>query len=262
MDETKGGVVVSVEPTGPRAHSEERPAVLGSENRQLVAQFITGLLLLGGDELLKYVQAAQREIEANARWPDYVVHGKETKQDLVAYLAIGALAQGQKRLAQGVRWGVRYSTRAASLALGTMGLLIDNPLGRPLQKPIERRLNDLVREGERVVRESQRGAQSARLLASRTVGVIARDVVTEVAESPEVRDSIQQVVGQQGVQIAGTMTDSAREFSASADGKAESLVRRLLRLRPRRELPPSPLAGKPLTMYLSWNEPGEGEQGG
>jgi hypothetical protein len=260
MDEMDGSVIITVEPAGSRTNREQQPGGWGSRDRQLAARFLMGLLLLGGDELLRYLQAAQREIEAAAEAPGQVVFRRETERDLLAYLALGILAQGQKRVVRGVRRGIRYSVGAAGWAFGAMDWLTDNPLGRPIRGSIGRRLSALVQEGERVVRESQREAQSARLLASRTVGVMVSDVVAEVAESPEVTETIQQIVGQQSVELAGTMMDSARQLSAGADSRAEGLVRRLFRRRPRRELPPSPLAGKPQTMYLSWDEPREGEK--
>jgi hypothetical protein len=261
MDKREYGVVVPVMPAGSRAGRAEGPAGPGSEG-WLVAQFLMGLLLLGGDELLRYLRATQNEIGAAPEIPTTLVPGKETGRDLVAYLALGAMARGQKRLAQGLRRGVRYSTAAAELAFGAMDLLTNNPLTRPVREPIDRWLDGLMQEGERVVRERQRAAQSARLLATRTLGVMARDVVAGVAESPAVTETIQQVVGGQGVELAGTMMDSARQVSARADSRVEGVVRRLLRRRPRRELPLSPLVGKPQTMYLSWDEPEEGEGDG
>jgi hypothetical protein len=219
-----------------------------------VSQFLLGLFLLGGDELLGYLQSAQREIEAAANPSDQAISASDTKREPVTYLAIGAVVRGQKRLARGLRRGMRTSMAAAGWTFGAMDRLTDNALGRALRGPIERLLDDLVQEGEGVVRERQQEAQSARLLASQTLGVMARDLVAGVAKSPAVTESIQQVVGQQGVELTGTMMDSLRQVSAGADGRAEGVVRRLLRRRPRRELPPSPLAGKPLTMYLSWDQ--------
>jgi hypothetical protein len=42
---------------------------------------------------------------------------------------------------------------------------------------------------------------------------------------------------------------NSRQLGVSADDLAEGVLRRLLRRKQRRELPPSLLAGKPLTMY-------------
>lgn len=261
MDRRDHGALVPVKPAGSRADRAAGPAALGSEGR-LVAQFLMGPFLPGGDELLKHLQAARLEIETEAGWPGVLVSGRETERDLVAYLALGAMARGQKRPAQSLHRAARYSSAAAGLAFGAMRVLRDNPLTRPVGEPIESWLDGLVQEGERVVREKQRAAERARLLAARTVGVMAHEVVVGVAESPAVTEAIQQVVGEQGVELAGTMMDGARQASARADSSLEGVVRRLLRRRPRRELPPSPLAGKPQTMYLSWTQPEEGEGDG
>ena len=262
MDEMDRNVVVAVEPAGSHANGAEQPADPGSEKRQLAARFLIGLLLLGSDELLAYLQSAQQEIEADAESFGYMVSGKETERDLITYLALGVLARGEKIAVRGIRRGVRYSANAVGWGFGAMDRLTDNPIGRPFRRPIERWLNGLAQEGERVVRDGQREAQSARLLARRTLGVIVTDVVQEVAESPVVTESVQQVVGGQGVGLAGTMMESARQVSATTDSRAEGVARRLFRRRPRRELPPSPLAGKPQAMYLAGDQPREGEGDG
>jgi hypothetical protein len=262
MDEMDRSVVITVEPAGSHANWEQQPADRSAEKRRLATQFLMGLLLLGSDELLRYLQAAQNESGAAPKIPTTIVSGKETGRDRAAYLALGALTQGQKRLGRGIRRGVRYAESAVGWAFATMDRLTDNPLGYLVRRPIERRLDDLVREGERVVREGRQQAQSARLLASRTLGVMARDVVAEVADSPEVTEAIQEIVGQQGGELTATMMDDTRQASAVTDSRLESVVRRLFRRRPRREVSPSPLAGKPQTMYLSWDQTQEGGRDG
>jgi hypothetical protein len=71
--------------------------------------------------------------------------------------------------------------------------------------------------------------------------------------------AIERVLVGQGSSLTGTAMGSARQLGTSADDLAEGIVRQLLRRKPRRELPPSPLAGLPLTMYEPRN-PAEGAQ--
>jgi len=60
---------------------------------------------------------------------------------------------------------------------------------------------------------------------------------------------VSEQIGAQGLGLAGTVVDGGRQISSSADGLLEGVIRRILRRKPRRELPPSPLAGLPQTMY-------------
>jgi hypothetical protein len=79
-----------------------------------------------------------------------------------------------------------------------------------------------------------------------------------LAESPELTSAIERVLVGQGTGLTGTAMGSARQLGTSADDLAEGVVRRLLGRKPRQELPPSPLVGKPLMMY----ERGKPAQGG
>jgi hypothetical protein len=127
--------------------------------------------------------------------------------------------------------------------------LTDNPLGRPVRRPVEKLLWNLVQEGERSVREGRRETQNARLLATRSLGDITNEAVDAISANPELTALIRRIVAQQGAGFADTVVDNTRQITTTADAVTEGLVRRLLRRQPRRELPPSPLAGKPLDMY-------------
>ena len=79
----------------------------------------------------------------------------------------------------------------------------------------------------------------------------------KLAESPELTDMIVELVSQQGKGMAGAVGDNARSLSVIADNATESFARRLLRRKPRQELPPSPMRDVPQTMY----SPGELTEG-
>ncbi len=248
MDEMERGMIVSVESTGddrgqPQAESEEG---------QLLTRFLLGLLLLGSDELLARLRALQAEVEAGAELAaGEVVSEDETMGALLGYMALGAFLQGQRRMVQGIRRGLRFSVTTTGRALGMLNRLTDNPIGRPFRRPVERWIWNLMQEGELAIREGRRGAQEARLLAARTVGNITNDTLEAIAGNPELTELIRRQVGQQSAGLAGTIVDNTRQITTSADNVAEGVVRRLLRRKPRRELPPSPLAGQPLTMYAT-----------
>jgi hypothetical protein len=58
-----------------------------------------------------------------------------------------------------------------------------------------------------------------------------------------------EVIGGQTAGLATVVRDNARQLGMTSDDVVEGLLRRLLRRTPRRELPPSPLAGESQTMY-------------
>jgi len=99
----------------------------------------------------------------------------------------------------------------------------------------------------------------SRRLADETLEELVEEAIQTLAGNPELTSAIQRVVAGQGASLTGTVVGSARELSVSADDMTEGMVRRLLRRKPRQELPPSPLVGKPLTMYVP-RAPGQGEQ--
>lgn len=233
-----------------RAADDQGQTQADSGQALLLTRMLLGLLLVGGEELLSRLQTVQAELEAGTELAaSDVVAEDATMRELVGYMAIGTFARGQKRLSKGIERGFRFSARTTGRALGLFDRLTDNPLGRPVRRPVEKLLWNLVQEGERAVREGRREAHNARLLAGRTVGDITNDVIETMAENPELTTLIRRQVGQQSMGFAGTMVDNTRQITTTADAVTEGLVRRLLRRQPRRELPASPLAGKPLDMY-------------
>ncbi len=100
-----------------------------------------------------------------------------------------------------------------------------------------------------VISEGRREEQKARLLADNTVSEIIDEVLDFVSESPEVEQLIKDMIGQQSAGLAGVVTDNTRSVTVAGDYLLETVARRLLRRKPRQELPPSPLAGDQQEMY-------------
>jgi hypothetical protein len=251
MDKIDSGEMVPLD----RADDGEGQVHSDTGEAVLLTRMLLGLLLVGGEELLTRLQDVQAELEAGTELAvSDVVAEDATMRELLGYMAIGTFVRGQKRLSKGVQRGLRLSVRTTGRALGLFDRLTDNALGQPLRRPIEKLLWNLIQEGEQAVREGRREAHNARLLAGRTVGDITNDVIETIAENPELTTLIRRQVGQQSMGFAGTMVDNTRQIATTADAVTEGLVRRLLRRQSRRELPPSPLAGKPLDMYAPHQE--------
>jgi hypothetical protein len=170
-------------------------------------------------------------------------------RDLARYLAIGLSMRGQDRLLKGARRGAQLSVGTASWALGFLDRATGGWLMRPLRRPVETRLRHLARRTGQVIREGQLEEQKSRLMAQEAVFEIVDNVIEFAAENPEVAAWIREVIGGQSASLATAMRDNARQLTVASDGHAEALVRKLLRRPPRRDLPESPLSGKPQTMY-------------
>jgi hypothetical protein len=125
----------------------------------------------------------------------------------------------------------------------------DNWLTGPLRRSVATRVRGWGKGAVQVIKEGKREEQISRQLAGQTINEIIDEVVDYVAENPDMQEAIRHLVAQQGVGFASVVADNSRSVTAAADFLAERLVRRILRRTPRAQLPPSPLAGQPQTMY-------------
>jgi hypothetical protein len=254
------GTEVSVMDPSQTGDGRGEEAELSFENLELLARFLMGSVILGGDELMERLRYYQQEIERDPRLTGRIVGSdQEATATLLRYLAIGLLARGQKRVSKGVRRGFKFTLGATGWALGGMNRLTDNRLFRPVRQSLRDRLKELGDQAAVVIDEGRREEQSARLLAGRTASEIIDEVLDYMSENPELAELVREQIGQQSVGLAGVVADNARSMTVLGDYVLEGALRRLLRRRSRRELPQSPLAGKAQTMY-SFGEPEQVEE--
>lgn len=217
---------------------------------ELVTRFLTGILLLGGDGFMHRLREVRGDLAGHSGFMDQSASVDEAStRELARYLAIGLTRRGQARLEQGVRRGFALSLGTASWAFGLVNRATDNWLMRPVRRPVESRLRRLDRESVRIIQEGKLEEHKSKLLAQETVSEIVDEVIDFVAENPDAAAWIQDILAGQSVGLATAMRNNARQLTAASDGLAEAVVRRMLRRTPRQELPPSPLAGRPQTMY-------------
>jgi hypothetical protein len=260
MEETDGSTGVTVESTGLALVPQAQAPQVNADDVQLLSRLVVGLSLYGGEALLTRLRAAQQRIDARGDLAGGdVVPDDETMTEVVGYLAVGMVMRAQKRLARSLNWGLDLSMNTAGWALGTFGRLTDNFFMRPLREPVERRIWELMQESQAAIVEGRREVYASRKLANETVGDAFDEAIQALAESPEVTNAAMRVTAGQGASLAGTAIGSAQTLGTSADDTAEGIVRRLLRRRPRKELPPSPLLDKPLTMYGPQGGPDDSE---
>jgi hypothetical protein len=227
----------------PAASSGPPETRAGSNDNRALSRFLIGLLLLGGDELAQGLQGAS---PARADSPVE----EETSSDLLRHLAVGLLARGQRRAGSSLRTMYYASMGTASWTFEKLDRWTDNRFVRPLRRPIEVRLQRWGEEAVEIIEEGQREEQDSRAFAADSVESIVESIVDQIAESEEVDRLITELVGQKSVSFATSLVDNVRTLTATADDALEAVLRRLLRRRPRRALPPSPVEGQPQTMYV------------
>lgn len=218
---------------------------------ELYTRLLLGLAVLGGDELLKRLRAFQAEYE---RQPEMQARFKsvdeETGADLLRYLLVGGLVRSQRAVTRTVRSGINFSFRSTAWALNTFYDLTDNFLLRPLQRPVDAVLVGSERAARSLVDEGRVEEQQGRALAGKTVQEVIDEFIAYISGNEELAELVRDQIGQQSIGLAGIVVDNSRRLTSTADSLLEGVVRRLLRLRSRGELPDSPLAGQPQLMYL------------
>lgn len=240
---------------------QQVPAPLEFENLQLLTRFLSGALILVGDQLMQRLRYVQRQVEADPqRLPALAAPDEETTGDRLRYFTLGLVARGQKRVARGFRQGVSVTLGVTRSIFGGLDRLTGNDLARPLRRPVENRLHALRRGAAQVIDEGRLEERNARYLTGQTIGEVIDDLLDYFAENPEVVDLIKRQIGAQSASLAGVMAENTRSVTVVGDYALEGLVRRLIRRRMRRDLPLSPYMGKAQTMYVPRPEsPGDME---
>jgi len=236
---------------GPDAGGGTQPLPkLQAGRAALLTRLLVGLLVSGSGELLQRLDDLQEEILAH---PGLSAPSDPTKvdtsRDAVRYLAISLLLRGERAVSGGIRTGYDLTTGTVRWSFRTFDRLTDNWLMRPVRRPFAKRGRSWADQLALLIEEGKREEQSSKRLAGESVGVLVDELVDLVAENPELDRLVAEVVGQKSVGLATVMADNARTVTATGDEVAENILRRLLRRPPRQLLPPSPVEGKPQTMY-------------
>ena len=263
MENEEGGISPSHQ--GSDGDGLTQPALGRQAGRtELVTRLLVGLLLSGSGELLRRLDELQEEILAGpGRTASSELATADSSQDAVRYLAIGLLLRGERAVSGGIRTGYDLTTGTVRWSFRALDRLTDNWLMRPVRRPFARRGRSWADQLALLIEEGKREEQNSRVLAGESVGVIVDEIVDLVAENPELDRLVAEIVGQKSVGLATVMADNARTLTAAGDDLAEHVLRRLLRRPPRRVLPPSPVGGKPQTMYKpeARTEGGDGGDG-
>jgi hypothetical protein len=237
------------EPPGTEV-APERSVDLDRDNIDLAMRFLVGFLALGGDEASRRLQEMQNRLDGDPTlWASEVPTAEKPLRRQAWYLGIGLMKRGQRRLRRRLRSGYDLSRRVAGRVSSASNRWGVSTLTSPIRRPLAAQLERLHAEAARIIREGELEEQQGRALATGTISTLTLETMDDIAESPEMQEFVQDLIGQQGVSMATSIVDNARSVTLTADDAAESLFRWLMRRKPRRELPPSPVKGQRQMMY-------------
>ena len=228
----------------------------------LMTRLLVGLLVSGSGELLQRLDDLQEEVLADPALSGPSDLTKvDSSRDAVRYLAISLLLRSERAVSGGIRTGYEVTTGTVRWSFRALDRLTDNWLMRPVRKPFANRGRSWADQLALLIEEGKREEQKSKVLAGESVGVIVDELVDLVSENPELDRLVAEIVGQKSVGLATVMADNARTLTATGDDVVEHVLRRLLRRPPRRVLPPSPVEGKPQTMYKPEGRAEGGDRG-
>jgi len=218
---------------------------------QRLTRLLVGYILIGGEEFSKALETAQEAVESkpSVAKPD----AEETDIDHMRHFMVGTFYQTQKRAIKGVSRGVDISLKASGAMLGTFYALTDNPLLRPMQKPVDYILSNAAKEADQMLRVGRYEEVQSKAMAQETTSEMADEIIDSIVNNPKFTRAIQDVVGSQSLGMVKMFLDGVNEKIAKVDYLIEGIIRKIFRMTPRRDLPKSPIVGKPQFMYLPKN---------
>jgi hypothetical protein len=221
-----------------------------AKDLERVTRVLVGLLLLGGDALAQRLREFEEQVEARAAVVDEDgTPADETTWDLVRYLAIGTLMQGQKRIVRGVQEGAQLSAGAVGWMAAKLDKWTDNRLMRPLRRPVESRQRKLKHRAGLLIDTGRAEERNSRLLAGYTAEELIDEIMEYVARDPDLALLVREQIAAQSSGLAEVVASNTRQATVAADDSVEGVVRHLLRRTPRSSLPDSLYLGKPQNMY-------------
>ena len=208
-----------------------------------ILRLLIGGLIEGSEELTRRLHAWENAIQAELHHQAELDHldMSVTNADLVRYALVGLAFEAQERLREETIAAMHRTGDAIQGMVSALRPFTDNFLLRPLQTRID---NTLLKAESDIMRWIQTGYAEelrARLLAREATLSTIDDFINYLSANPE----LERLVQQQSIGLADEVVDGVRQVSATADDTLEGIVRRLLKLKPRSELPLPATAQRP-----------------
>lgn len=196
-------------------------------------RLLVGGTIEGAAELARRLEEWERRIR-EAQMIEAKSPAEETPSDLARYAVVGLVLE----TAEFFRRRVPVWLRLSDLTVETTGRMVTR---LPFTGFIGRRYDELVARGmgsvDRWIAVGRAEEPTSRAVARLAVEDVINDIVSYLAENPEVAELVQN----QSIGLAGEVVDQVRGRTVTADTLAERVVRRVLRRTPREQLPPPPL---------------------
>ena len=245
-DENREPVVGQTDTNAP----QEREAGPDWDSIDLALRFLVGLLAIGGEEAARRLQEMQENLDADpVLWGAQTRAGPKSLRRQAWHLGVGLARRGQKRLRRRIRSRYDLSLRVLNRVSSAPDRWGAGFIMRPVHRPIRERVLQWRQQAALSEREGEMEEQMGRALATGTLGDLVLEIMDEIAANPQLLEFVQDLLSQQGRGMATVMMDNTRSVALTADEATDALLRRLLRRKPRRELPPSPVEGQRQTMY-------------
>jgi hypothetical protein len=213
--------------------------LLDDPSLQLLMRFLVGSAVVGVEELLSRVRRWDEQTPADPLSAGGRDLKEATNLDLARYLIVGSLIWGRRQMVRTVRSNLIGSPGKPPVLLQSIDRATTRWPLSSLREPFKRAAASLSAMAEQRIREGWREEQAARWLASNTIGEIIDDFIDHISENPQLVALVREQINQQSIGLASTVRDTGREWSVTGDDLVEVIVRRLLRRRPRSELPGS-----------------------
>ena len=241
------------DPIGSHAETsaqQDRGAGPDRDSIDLALRFLVGLLAIGGEEAARRLQEMQKKLDADpVLWGAQTRSGPKSLRRQAWHLGVGLARRGQRRLRRHIHSSYDRSRRVINRVSSAPDRWGAGFVTCPVHRPIRERVLQWRQQAALIEREGEMEEQMGRALATGTLGDLILEIMDEIAANPQLLEFVQDLLSQQGRGMATVVMDNTRSVALTADDAADALLRRLLKRKPRRELPPSPVEGQRQTMY-------------
>jgi hypothetical protein len=222
------------------------------ETLQLILQLAVGGVMEGADELARRLQERQHELNQNRAGKITVFAGDESDAERLRYALLGILFETPGVVARQLSAARQNTQRVAGMVAKVTRPLTNSWLARPARRRYQNlvaRRNALI---DRLIEVGRTEEQSGRLLARDVTVETLDELLTYLAQKPEIR----QIVQEQGLSLTGEVVNEMRKRTAAADSLVDRLLGRRTPDPPPAIVPGSSTAAKPVPQ--NWKGTGHG----
>lgn len=211
--------------------------------RPTMSEFVLGSVLVLTDQLGERIVIDTSHVSPTTRTPESVFRPESEFGQLIGnegfrqtrYLALGVSSDARKALGNGLEWFDDTTDAAGRAFWRVAGPVWNSRLLGPVRRPVQR----WQVRGEAQVREWMLAGmvqeERSRVVAAASLNNLVTDSVSDITNSSEVQDLVQEVVRSQSVSMVTVILQEVRQRLISADIWVQGIFGTAY---------PSPLAGR------------------